>query len=188
MSTIPVEISVRHAHLSSTDWQTLFGPSTIENERSISQRPQFVAKQRVTLIGPKGSMENVAIVGPLRNYSQVELAVTDAFQLGISPPLSESGQLEDAVAVTLVGAAGRVIVPVAIVQRRHIHASPDEAAKFSLVHGQSVSVRISGPRGGVLDNVVIRVDPTFTWRLHLDTDEANALGIHPQDHAEIILG
>lgn len=184
---IPIEISARHIHVSASDWTTLFGPAELIVDRPISQKPQFVATQRVKLSGPKGEIAQVGIVGPLRAYTQVELSATDAHQLGVQPPLSESGHLALAVPVTITGPVGHVMVKAAIMPRRHIHANPDEAAAGGLINGQEVSVLIAGPRGGLLHHVVVRIDPSFTWRLHLDTDEANALGIHHDDHAEIIL-
>lgn len=174
---IPIEISARHVHLSPEAWTTLFGNQVITIGSEISQPPQFLAAQRVTLRGPKGELERVGIVGPARPYTQVELAMTDARKLGVVAPLAESGHLERAAGITIIGPNGEHTAPVAIVQRRHIHAHPQEAEKHGLRHGQEVSVRISSERGGVLDHVRIRIHEDFSWRLHLDTDEANALGV-----------
>lgn len=187
MSKIPVEISARHVHLSADAWSTLFGPAPMTVGTEISQPPQFLAAERVTLRGPKGELTRVGIVGPTRSYTQVELAMTDARKLGVTPPLSESGNLRGAVPVTIVGPKGEVHLPVAIIQRRHIHAHPDEAERYGVHHGQEVSVRIDGPRGGVFDHVLVRVHEDFSWRLHLDTDEANALGVTPQTIGEVVL-
>lgn len=177
MNTIPIEISARHVHLNPEHWQALFGQTPIESARVISQPPQYIAAQRVTLTGPKGTLANVGIVGPLRDYSQAELAMTDARVLGLQPPMSASGHLAGAATVTVTGPQGSLTLPVAILQQRHIHASPAEAEAHSVIANQEVSVRVSGARGGVFDHVLVRVDPGFTWTMHIDTDEGNAFGI-----------
>lgn len=177
MSKIPIDISARHVHLSATDWPRIFGDQPMTVAAQISQPPQFLASQRVTLRGPEGTIESVGVVGPLRPYTQVEVAMTDARRLGLKPPLSESGQLQGAAEVTIIGLAGEITSPVAIIQRRHIHASPADAQAHGLQAGQEVTVRLAGLRGGTLDHVLVRVHPDFSWRLHLDTDEANALGL-----------
>lgn len=187
MLNIPIEISARHVHLSAEAWPQLFGAEAISVKTLISQPPQFLATQRVTLEGPKGSLERVAIVGPVRSYSQVELAVTDAKKLGIKPPLSESGSLQGAANITIIGPHGRLTLPVAITQRRHIHASPADLTTYGVSAGQEVIVRILGPRGGLFEHILVRVHPDFSWQLHLDTDEANALGVTPKTEGEVLL-
>ena len=186
MNTIPIEISARHAHCNAETWKTLFGSPSPTIGRPISQHQQFSAVERVRLEGPKGAIENVGIVGPLREYTQVELAATDARKLGFDVPLRDSGNVADAAAITIVGPVGKVTVLAAIIQQRHIHANPDDAQQLGIMHGQEVSVEISSPRGGRLDHVLVRVDPNYTLRLHLDTDEANALGVTPTSHATVI--
>lgn len=187
MINITAEISARHVHLTAADWQRLFGDQPITPGPGISQPPQFVAMQRVTLRGPKGTIERVGIVGPARPYTQAELAVSDARVLGSDAPLSESGKLDRAAEVTIIGAVGQITVPAAIIQRRHIHAHPNDIQKYVLQGVEEVSVRFPGPRGGVLDHVLIRVHPSFNWHLHLDTDEANACGVTKQTQAEVIV-
>lgn len=187
MSTpIPVEISARHVHLTQADWTVLFGAEEISIDHPISQRPQFAAHQRVMLRGPKGEIDKVAIVGPFRQYTQAELALSDAHRLGLQPPLTDSGALDQAVEVTIIGPVGEVRRPAAIIQKRHIHMNLEDAAADNLENAQVVSVLITGGRGARLDNVLIRVDPTFTRRLHLDTDEANACGVVPGMTATIV--
>lgn len=185
MTTIPVEVSARHVHLTAADWQTLFGPAAPTVDRPISQPPQFVAVERVTLRGPKGEIERVAIVGPFRDYTQVELAMTDALRLGVPVTLAESGHLAQAATVDIIGPRGRLQRAAAILAQRHIHAGPDAAVAHGLHSGDVVAVTIAGSRGGVLRNVVVRVDPAFQWQLHVDTDEANAFGIGPTTVAHL---
>lgn len=186
MSNIPIEISARHVHLSADAWKKIFGDQPMTVGATISQPPQFLAAERVTLRGPKGEIDRVGIVGPVRAYTQVELAATDARKLGLTPPLSESGQLEGAALVTITGPNGSIDAQAAILQRRHIHAHPKDCETFGLHEGQEVSVQIGGPRGGVLEHVLVRVHPDFSWRLHLDTDEANALGVTPTTTGEVL--
>lgn len=183
---LPIEISARHVHLSAEAWTRIFGDQPMSVGQNISQPPQFLAAERVTLRGPKGTIERVGIVGPVRPYTQAEIAITDARKLGLTPPLAESGNLAGAAAVTIVGPRGEITVPAAIIQQRHVHASPTEAATNGLTHGQEISVRVSGPRGGVLEHVLVRVHPDFSWRLHLDTDEANALGVTSATIGEVL--
>lgn len=180
---IQIEVSARHVHLTAADWQALFGTQLPTLDHPISQAPQFVARERLKLVGPKGEIDGVALVGPFREYTQVELAASDARRLGVQPPLSDSGLLDQAAIVTFVGPAGTIKRPAVIVQRRHLHASPEDATQLGISDRQEVSVRINGLRGGVLDHVLVRIDPKYSLRLHLDTDEANAIGVTTDSHA-----
>lgn len=186
MPKITAEISARHVHVSSEDWQQLFGDQPMTSAAAISQPPQFLAAQRVHLRGPKGMIERVGIVGPVRSYTQVELAASDARTLGIKVPLAESGKLDEAGEITIVGSVGEITRPAAIMQRRHIHAHPQDLEKYGLQKGDEVAVTFPGPRGGRLDHVIVRAHKSFVWRLHLDTDEANALGIVGGTEGEVI--
>lgn len=187
MASVPIEISARHIHLTEADWAALFGTAEeMTVNRPISQHGQFVATERVTLRGPKGELKNVGIVGPSRTNTQVELAMTDARVLGVAAPLCDSGSLEQAGEITIIGSQGEISRAAAIVPRRHIHLGPTEAAAADLHDRQTVSVRVLGPRGAQLDNVLVRVHPDFTGRLHLDTDEGNACGVSADMTAEIV--
>jgi len=185
MKQIPIETSARHVHLTQEDWAALFGDVEIAADRPVSQHPQFVAKQRVGIRGLKGAFENVAIVGPLRPYTQCEVSMTDAYFLGIAPPLSDSGKLDGAATVTIVGPKGEVTRAAAIVQQRHLHLNPSEASESGLHDHQTIAVNIPGPRGVRLDNVLVRVHPDYVCRLQLDTDEGNACGVTPGMIAEV---
>lgn len=186
MALVPIEVSARHIHLSTADWTALFGDTEITSARAISQSQQYVATQRLSLRGPKSEFPGVGIVGPLRPYTQVELSMTDARVLGISAPLSDSGSLDEAAKIIIIGPQGEIERPAAIVPKRHVHIGPAEAAAAGVQDQQKVSVRIDGLRGAVLNDVLIRVHPDFTGRLHLDTDEGNACGVAPGMVAEII--
>ncbi len=187
MITVSIEISARHVHLSAEDWRKLFPGDEPTSAKPISQPPQFIAVERVTVDGPNGKLEQVGIVGPLRPYTQVELAMTDARKLGLHPPLSDSGHLDHASQLTITGRSGSVSVNAAIIQQRHIHASPTDGQNYGLTDGQIVNVKVSGPRGGVFDQVLVRIHPDYVWRMHVDTDEANAFGVGPETTGEVIM-
>lgn len=187
MTSVPIELSARHVHLTAEDWTALFGDTEIISDREISQPGQYVAVQRVTLRGPKGEFKNVAVVGPLRPYTQVELAMTDARALGVNAPLSDSGSIDTAAEIIISGPVGEIVRHAAIIPKRHIHIGPSEAATVGVHDRQTVAVRIGGERGAQLDNVLVRINPDFVGRIHLDTDEGNACGVMPGMTAEILL-
>ncbi|MBI4414801.1 MAG: propanediol utilization protein [Candidatus Kerfeldbacteria bacterium] len=187
MANFPIEISARHVHLTESDWTALFGPAEMKKDHELSQRPNFTATQRVTIRGPKGELKGVAIVGPCRPYTQVELSITDARFVGITPPLSDSGDLKNAATITIIGSRGEIVKAAAIIQKRHLHIDPAQASKLGLKKNQVLSMGVPGPRGAVISNVFVRVHPNFNGRLQLDTDEGNALGVTPGMTAEILV-
>ena len=140
---------------------------------------QFASNECVTLVGTKlRAIENVRILGPARSKSQVEVAKTDAIRLGILPPVRESGNIAGSAPIALVGPKGAIYLKEGcIIAKRHIHMSPEDAEKFGVKDGQIVQVRFDSGRGGIFDDVQIRVDKSFTLEMHIDTDEANGLGI-----------
>lgn len=185
---VTTEVSNRHVHLSSDHCSALFGSDQLKVFRTISQTGQFAAEQQLTVVGPNGSLENVRVVGPLRPQTQVELSRTDTRRLGVDAPVRDSGQLDETPGVTLVGPAGQVqLRHGVIVQRRHLHANPDDVRRYGLSSDQPVRVRVDGPRGGILDQVTVKIDPSFVWRLHLDTDEGNAFGVSTGHPVEVLL-
>lgn len=173
---IPAEMSARHVHLSAEDLKALFGVDQLNCVRQISQPGQFLSDCRVRLIGPKGILDNVAVLGPVRSATQVEISATDARTLGIAAPVRLSGELNDAAPVTLQ--AGGVVITrkAAIIAKRHLHMTPADAAAFGVKHGQSVCVRVLGSRPLILEDVPVRVSEQSALALHIDTDEANAAG------------
>ena len=173
---IPAEMSARHVHLSKEDLKELFALDQLECAREISQPGQYLSNCRVRLIGPKGILDNVAVLGPTRGATQVEISATDARTLGISAPVRLSGELADAASVT-IQAGGTVITrKAAIVAKRHLHMTPEDAAALGVQHGQSVCVRVLGSRPLILEDVPVRVSKQSALALHMDTDEANAAG------------
>lgn len=188
-ASVTVEVSARHVHLTGESFKQLFGAGeSLHEARPISQPGQFAATERVTLRGPQGELRNVRVVGPFRKYNQVELAITDARLLGINPPLRDSGSVVGSAPITLIGPAGTLELPEdAIIQERHLHASPQDASRLGLRDRQLVQCRIDGLRGAVLKHILVRIDPRFVLRLHLDTDEANALGVTSGAEARLLL-
>lgn len=176
---IPLGVSNRHIHLTQETLERLFGDgAALENYRPLYQPGDFAAKQTVTIIGSKmRAIQNVRILGPLRKYNQVEISMTDAIQLGIKPPVRDSGDLNGAAPLTLVGPVGSVYLPhCAIVASRHVHMSDEEARKLGVSNGDMCKVRLCGDKPTIYENVRIRTHDTWKLQLHLDTDEANATG------------
>ena len=176
---IPVGVSVRHVHLSRADCDALFGAGyELARRRDVSQPGQYVTRETVDVIGPRGEVHGVGIINPLRRETQVELARTDAIHLGIDPPLRQSGHLEGTPGVRLRGPRGEIaLARGAIIAKRHVHMSPDDARRFGVVDQELIRVQADGERETTLGDVIVRVDPAFALDLHLDTDEANGAGL-----------
>jgi acetate kinase len=176
---IPVGVSVRHVHLSRADADVLFGKDyELSRKRDVTQPGQFVTRETVDLIGPKGEIRNVAIINPIRKATQVELARTDALKLGIDPPLRESGQLDNTPGVKLRGPAGEVDIPSGVIlAMRHVHMNPAEAKTFGVGDKDVIRVRAEGDREMTMGDVLVRVSPSYALDMHIDTDEANAAGL-----------
>lgn len=176
---IPIGVSARHVHLTREHVEVLFGKGYQLNKKKDLMGGQFAAMECVTLVGTKlRAIENVRILGPERKRSQVEVAKTDAIRLGINPTVRESGDLDGSAPIAIVGPKGVLYLEEGcIVAKRHIHMSPTDADRFGVKSGQTVKVRFDNGRGGVFDEVLIRVDKSFTLEMHIDTDEANGLGV-----------
>lgn len=176
---IPIGVSARHVHLSQEDLETLYGKGYQLNKKKDLMGGQFAAQECVTVIGMKlRAIENVRVLGPVRKQSQVEISQTDAVKLGVKAPVRLSGDLAGSAPIALVGPKGVVYLKEGcIVAQRHIHMAPADAERFGVKDKQVVKVRFESGRGGVFEDVQIRIDPTFTLEMHIDTDEANGLGI-----------
>ena len=179
LEPIPVGISNRHIHLSQTDLETLFGPGyELTKIKDLKQPGQIACKETVTIVGPKGALEKIRVLGPVRKATQVELLLGDSFKLGIKPPTRMSGDLAGTPGCTIVGPAGTVVLSEGcIVAQRHIHMTAAEAAAYGVTNGQIVSMEFDGPRCGTLGNVAIRAGEGHALECHVDTEEANALAI-----------
>lgn len=176
---VPIGISARHVHLCREHIDILFGKGYKLNKKKELMGGQFAAQECVTLVGTKlRAIENVRILGPERKSSQVEVARTDAIRLGINAPVRESGNTRSSAPISIVGPNGVVYLDEGcIVAKRHIHMSPEDAKRFGVADGQIVKVKFDNDRGGIFEGVQIRVDESFTLEMHIDTDEANGLGV-----------
>jgi len=188
-NAINVGISNRHIHLSEADKTILFGENyKLTKQKDLKQPGQFACKETVTIKGPKGEIEKVRVLGPERKQTQVEISQSDSIKLGISAPLRESGNLADSSPITVIGPKGSLSLSEgAITALRHIHMSASEAEKFGVRNGQIVSVKVNTPKGGTLDNVLVRSGDAHRLEMHIDTDEANAMGIQANQNVELII-
>lgn len=187
-SAIPVGISNRHLHLSQADMDTLFGEGyQVTKIKDLSQPGQYACKETVIICGPKGAIEGVRILGPVRSKTQVEILAGDCFKLGVSAPSRLSGELAGSPGITLVGPKGSVQTSEGlIVAQRHIHMTPQEAQHFGVRDGQTVSIEIDGPRGGIYSNVAVRANDASALECHVDTEEANAMNMNSLSKIKII--
>lgn len=186
---ILVETSARHIHLTKEDVEKLFGKGAkLEVRAPLSQPGQFVSHQRVTLVGPKRSIERVSILGPERKESQVEISLTDARTLGIAVPVRLSGDIIDTPGLKIVGPAGEITLDKGLIAaKRHIHMTPSDAEEFGVKHGDIVKVRVgNNDRHLIFEDVVIRVNENFRLAMHVDTDESNAAGLGGEVYGEIV--
>ncbi len=186
--TILVEASGRHVHLSREAVDTLFGKGyQLTKVSELSQPGQYVCQERVSLVGPKGTLNNVVVLGPERPQVQVEISRTDAVTLGVPAPVRESGQIDDTPGVTVaVGDRRLSISKGVIVAQRHIHTTPQDAKYFGVKDRDVVRVAVQGERGAILNNVLVRVSPQFSTSMHIDYDEANAIGFWKGMRGQII--
>lgn len=187
MTIVPIEVSARHVHLCKHDLDVLFGLDyELSPLKRISQIGQFAANETVILKNGDKQLLNVRIVGPVRQDTQVELSASDSRRLGIKPPIKKSGDINDAEMLTIIGLKGSVTKRCAIIPQRHIHASVEDAKKYSLYDGQIVSVKCGLEREVVFSNVIVRVDDNFVWNFHIDVDEYNAAGLTNNESCLII--
>ncbi|HZS19096.1 MAG TPA: acetate/propionate family kinase [Candidatus Udaeobacter sp.] len=174
-----VEISAHHIHLTQEHVEALFGKGhQLTKHADLSQPGQYACKEQLTIVGPKGRVERVRILGPARKYSQVEIAMTEQFKLGIHPPVRESGDISDTPGCILESPGGSVQLDRGVIcALRHIHMSPEDALRYGVRDKSFVRVRIEGDRELVFGDVLVRVDPTFKLAMHIDTDEGNAANV-----------
>lgn len=176
---IPIEISAHHVHLCQADVDKLFGEGhQLTPEHELSQPGQFACAEKVHLVGPKGRIANVRVLGPTRKETQVEIAMTEQFKVGIQPPIRESGDLTNTPGITLEGPAGSTVIERGVIcAQRHIHMTPEDARRFRVRDKYVVRVRIEGERELIFGDVVVRVNPAYRLAMHIDTDEGNAANI-----------
>ena len=174
-----VEVSAHHIHLTQEHVEALFGKGhQLTKHADLSQPGQYACKEQLAIVGPKGRIERVRVLGPTRKYTQIEIAMTEQFKLGVHPPIRESGDIADTPGCTLEGPAGSVKVDRGVIcALRHIHMTPEDALRYGVRDKSIVRVRIAGDRELVFGDVLVRVDPSFALAMHIDTDEANAANV-----------
>ena len=183
---VPLEASGRHVHITAGQAQILFGHN-LTPDRPLSQPGQFLSNERITVKGPKGEFQNVAVLGPERKGAQVEISLTDARSLGLKPPVRLSGDTAGSPGCTLTGPRGSVEIPAGVmVAKRHIHLSPADAGRFGVGDKQVVRLQTFTARPVVFEDVTVRVSPDFAAAVHLDYDEANACGFQNGDWGRIL--
>ncbi len=185
---IIIESSARHAHVTEEHLAVLFGEGAeLHNKRELSQPGQYLTEEKLRIEGPRGGIDRVSILGPERKQTQVEISLTDARVLGVSAPVRESGDVAGSAPLKLIGPAGTVeLTEGCIVAKRHIHTTPEDAARYGLVDKEIVKVKVEGPRSLIMDEVVVRVSPNFWTRMHIDYDEANAAMLAPDQTGLVI--
>lgn len=175
---ILVEASGRHVHLSKDAVEILFGKGyKLTKKRELSQPGQYLCEEKVTLIGPKGTIHNVSVLGPEREETQVELSKTDAVAIGAKAPVKMSGDIEKSGSMVL--SSGNAVLKLdkgVIAAKRHIHITPEDAKKYNVSNNEEVNIKVIGERGVIFTNVAVRVSDKFNTVVHLDYDEANACG------------
>ncbi|MDF0479138.1 ethanolamine utilization phosphate acetyltransferase EutD [Vagococcus sp. PNs007] len=183
-----VEASGRHVHLDRKTIDLLFGEGyQLTKAKDLSQPGQYACQERISLVGPKGVLRNVIILGPERSDSQVEVSLTDALILGVKAPVKESGDIEGTPGIVLMnGLKVASLEKGLIAAKRHVHMTPEDAERNNVVQGEIVQVKVEGERPLIFDDVVIRVSPKFATYMHIDYDEANACGFKKGTQGHII--
>ena len=183
---VELEASGRHVHVTQAQAQQLFGHE-LTPKRPLSQPGQYLANERVTVIGPKGSFENVAVLGPERKEAQVEISLTDGRTLGITPPIRLSGNVSGSPGAVLQGPKGRVTLEQGVIAaQRHIHMTPEDAQRMGVKDKQTVRLQVFTDRPLIFEDVQVRVSKDFATFVHLDYDEANACGFRSGDLGRIL--
>jgi len=174
-----VEVSAHHIHLTQEHVEALFGQGhQLTQHAALSQPGQYACKEQLAIVGPKGRIERVRVLGPARKYTQVEIAMTEQFKLGVHPPIRESGDIADTPGCTLEGTAGSVKLDRGVIcALRHVHMTPEDALRYGVRDKSFVRVRVAGDRELIFGDVLVRVDPNFALAMHIDTDEANAANV-----------
>ena len=184
---VELEASGRHVHVNEEQANILFGHG-LTPSRPLSQPGQYLAQERVTVKGPKGEFQNVAVLGPARGKAQVEISLTDGKTLGIVPPVRLSGDVANTPGAELIGPMGRITINEGVIAaKRHIHMTPQDAKHFGVKDKQAIKLQTFTDRPVVFEDLVVRVSPDFATFVHLDYDEANACGFQKGDLGRISL-
>lgn len=182
---IKVGVSNRHIHLCKADYRLLFGEREFTKKVDLNQPGEFASLLTVSIKGEKGQIDNVRVLGPLRNYTQVEVSKTDSYKLGVNPPISTSGNLNNASLITIIGPCGSIERKACIIANRHIHVDRKIIDEYRLEGITMVKAYILGEKSGTLENIYIKETDNAYFELHLDTDDANAFLLKQNDEIEI---
>ena len=183
---VELEASGRHVHITRNQAQILFGHS-LTPSRPLSQPGQYLANERLTIVGPKGEFRNVAVLGPERPEAQVEISLTDGRELGITPPIRPSGTVTGSPGIQLIGPKGSITLTQGVIAaQRHIHMTPADAAHMKVTDKQIVKLQVFTDRPLIFEDVLVRVSENFATYAHLDYDEANACGFQKGDLGRIL--
>jgi putative phosphotransacetylase len=185
---VPVGLSNRHIHLSKEHLNILFGEGfELTKMKDLSQPGQYAANEKVDVVGPKGTLKGVRILGPVRKETQIEISLTDSFVLGVNPPVRDSGDLAGSPGAKVIGPKGEIEIDKGvIVAGRHIHMHTSDAVEFGAADKDVVSIRVGGKRGLTFDNVLIRVHKDYALEMHVDVDEGNAASLKNGTMVEIV--
>ena len=184
---VSVGISARHIHLDEETYKILCGDKKLVNLKNINQPGMFVTDDYFTIEGDKGSISNVRLIGPLRSYNQVEVSLTDAYKLGVNPPVRTSGDLEGSAPIKIIGPCGSVYLPYGcIIADRHIHLTKEMQKFYHLEGKNKVKVLVNTIKGGVMFNVDLKVSDEAYFEMHIDLDDANAFMLKQGDIVDII--
>jgi len=188
MGKITVGISNKHAHLTQEQIEKLFGEGyQLTFFRKIKQPDEFVSNEKIQVVGPKGTLKDVRIMGPAREKAQIEMTLTNARDIGVHASIRVSADVEKTAGVKLVGPVGEVELEEGVIAAlRHLHMTQEEAAQMGLKDRQKVAVETMGERGVIFKNVIVRIDPLFSLEFHIDTDEANGAGLNPGDEVFLV--
>lgn len=183
-----IGVSNRHVHLKQEHLEILFGKNyELEIKNMLVQPGQFASTSTLTIKTEKSEIQNVRVLGPVRNYTQVEISKTDAFKLGLNPPIRDSGDLEGSAPIELIGPNGSIkLEEGCIIANRHIHITPKQVEELGLTGVEKVSVELKGEKGGIINNVYLKTDENFALEMHIDTDDANAHLIKTGDIGKVL--
>jgi putative phosphotransacetylase len=185
---VQIGLSNKHLHLRQEDVDTLFGKGhSLTHTKDLIQPGQYACDEKVDIVGPKGVLKGVRVLGPVRPETQVELSLTDARAIGIKVPVRESGKLDGTPGCKLVGPAGEVDLEKGVIAAlRHVHLNPAQAEALGVKDKDIVSVKVNGERAIIFENVLVRAGDAYFGEIHLDTDEGNAAGLGPDAMGTII--
>ncbi|PAB59222.1 phosphate propanoyltransferase [Anaeromicrobium sediminis] len=185
---VPVGLSNRHIHLSKKDVEALFGEGyELTRFKDLAQPGQYAAAEKVDMVGPKGTIKGVRVLGPVRKDTQIEISLADGFVLGVKPPVRDSGDIEGSPGVKIVGPKGEVTIDKGVIAAaRHIHMHTSDAEAIGVSDRDLVKVKVEGKRGLIFENVLARVHEEFKLEFHVDIEEGNAAGIKNGQELEII--